>query len=316
MNRPGSLALFLSLTAALTLAAQNGSGDLAYPTILRLAAGDASFMQYQADVADARQRLANLEQARLDAPRAAAGLTVYAYRPQQADEFFTLAARCGIPYAGLASANRLPNPDLLGRATVLLLPSVPGIYIPEPPLSDLERLMTATRAGKPAVEILLRPDGKPQRFRFFPGDDFSPTERAFFLNAAFRFPLPAFTLTSAYGLRRNPVTGNLVFHQGLDLAAPPGTDVYATRDGTVDEIGDDPIYGKYVVIRHEGDWSSLYGHLSEVLTDLRKPVRSGTLIGRVGSTGQSTGPHLHFELRQDGRSRNPAPLLPSKGTDR
>jgi len=316
MNRQRRPALLLTFFIAVALGAQNEPKSLSYPTIQLLAAGDASFMQYQADVEDARRLLVALEQTRIDAGQLAAGLTVYTYRPQLKDDFFALAARCGIPYSGLASANRIANPDLLGQAEQLMLPSIPGIYIPEPPVSDLERLLTATRAGVPAVDITLRLDGKQQRFRFFPGDDFSPTERAFFLNAAFRFPLPAFILTSGYGVRRNPVTGNLVFHQGLDLAAPRGTDVYATRDGTVDETGDDPIYGRYVIIRHEGGWSSLYGHLAEVLTDLRKPVRSGTLIGRVGSTGQSTGPHLHFELRQDGKTRNPASLLPSKGTDR
>ncbi len=311
-----SLGLLFFLLVTLPLGAQNALEALEYPTILRLASGDPSFSQYQADIEEARQQLVALEQTRIDPRQLAATLTVYAYRLKKTDDFFTLAARCGLPYATVASANRITHPDLMGQTETLLLPSIPGIFLPEEAATDLERLMTATRLDRVAVDLVLRTSDTGQRFRFYPGDDFTPTERAFFLNAAFRYPLPEFTLTSAYGLRRNPVTGNMVFHRGLDLAAPRGTDVYAARDGTVSAVGEDPVYGKYVIIRHEGDWSSVYGHLSEVLTVLRNPVRSGTLIGRVGSTGQSTGPHLHFELRQDGDSRNPALLLPSKGIRR
>jgi murein DD-endopeptidase MepM/ murein hydrolase activator NlpD len=136
------------------------------------------------------------------------------------------------------------------------------------------------------------------------------------LNTAFRYPLPAFHLTSGFGLRRNPVTGHLVFHEGLDLAAPEGTEVYACREGTVQEIGYNAIYGNYVLLQHEGGWTSLYGHLSAVLTVLHKNLQSGSLLGRVGSTGQSTGPHLHFELRQNGKPLNPANVLPTRGIER
>jgi murein DD-endopeptidase MepM/ murein hydrolase activator NlpD len=87
-----------------------------------------------------------------------------------------------------------------------------------------------------------------------------------------------------------------------------GTEVFAAREGVVSAQGQDPIYGNYIIISH-GDWSSLYGHLSEIKTVLRSNVRSGTLIGKVGSTGQSTGPHLHFELRQNGIAQDPEKYL-------
>jgi murein DD-endopeptidase MepM/ murein hydrolase activator NlpD len=74
-------------------------------------------------------------------------------------------------------------------------------------------------------------------------------------------------------------------------------------------MGEDPVYGKYIIVGHSDSWVSLYGHLSKIETALREEVQSGTLIGRVGSTGQSTGPHLHFELRQNGRTQDPGRLL-------
>jgi murein DD-endopeptidase MepM/ murein hydrolase activator NlpD len=77
----------------------------------------------------------------------------------------------------------------------------------------------------------------------------------------------------------------------------------------VADLGEDPIYGKYIIIQQGESWVSLYGHLSRIETVLRSSVRSGSLIGRVGSTGQSTGPHLHFELRQNGKAQDPGRFL-------
>jgi murein DD-endopeptidase MepM/ murein hydrolase activator NlpD len=91
-----------------------------------------------------------------------------------------------------------------------------------------------------------------------------------------------------------------------------GSEVYAAGDGEVVEMGTDPVYGNYIIIEHGGNWRSLYGHLSKFETTLRRHVRSGSLIGRVGSTGLSTGPHLHFELRQNGKAQDPGRLLFSK----
>ncbi|MDR2953124.1 MAG: M23 family metallopeptidase, partial [Treponema sp.] len=123
------------------------------------------------------------------------------------------------------------------------------------------------------------------------------------------FPLRSYRLTSAFGFRVNPVTGNAAKHQGIDLAAPEGAGVYAAADGLVIETGENPIYGKYIILKHGERWTSLYGHLQKMETALRMEVKSGSLIGRVGSTGQSTGPHLHFELRQDGKALDPAGRL-------
>jgi murein DD-endopeptidase MepM/ murein hydrolase activator NlpD len=98
-------------------------------------------------------------------------------------------------------------------------------------------------------------------------------------------------------------------HGGIDLAAPEGTDVYAVKSGIIMDLGEDQILGKYVIISHENNMVSLYGHLSSIHTNLYAMVQSGNVIAKVGSTGQSTGPHLHFELRQNGQSRDPARLL-------
>jgi murein DD-endopeptidase MepM/ murein hydrolase activator NlpD len=233
-------------------------------------------------------------------------LTIYRYIPAEGEDLLSIAARCNVPYSTLASINRLPHPPLAGE---MLLPSVPGIFIPLEPDSDLERLMAAARSDRGGEEIYLGGEGPGRTFLFFPGDDFSPTERIFFLNRGFRFPLRNFVLTSAFGPRVNPVTGRPRIHQGLDLAAPEGTEVFAAADGEVIETGSEPVYGNYVIVRHRDDWVSLYGHLSLIKAVLHQELRSGSLIGNVGSTGQSTGPHLHFELRKNGRAQDPGKHL-------
>jgi len=289
-----------------------------FPLITRLDARDDGFKQFIADVEANRKRIFNRDRNRQyrkteSAAAAAASLTVYQYVPREGEDLLSLAARCNIPYSALASLNRLNHPTMLTAGNPLLLPSMPGIFVPKEPESDLERLLASSRSSLPEDDFCLlgmgEKAGKGIAFYFFPGSEFGATERVFFLNAGFRFPLRAYRLTSRFGIRNNPVTGNLRFHQGLDLAAPAGTEVYAAADGIVTEIGEDSIYGNYIIIKHGGDWVSLYGHLQRVGTSLRSAVKSGMLIGWVGSTGQSTGPHLHFELRQNGKARDPDKYL-------
>ena len=281
-----------------------------FPVITRLDPADTVFRQYAADVEEARRRIHNQERNGETAASLAEALTVYAYRPGPRDDAFSLAARCNVPVSALATLNRLPHPDSFAGVPSLLLPSMPGIFIAENPDTDLELLLGAGRTE--GIPVTIHGNGTNRRFLFVPGADFSPTELAFFLSVGFRYPLRSFRLTSPFGPRRNPVTGNFAVHQGLDLAAPEGTGVYATRDGEVVELGYDPVYGNFIIIQHGQTWASLYGHLSKFETALRSRVRSSTLIGRVGSTGQSTGPHLHFELRQNGRAQDPGRLLFTK----
>lgn len=286
---------------------------LGYPCISRLNTQDLVFRQYLADVEAARRRIFNMDRSGETPEKVAEFLTVYAYTPETEEDLFRLSARCNIPYATVATMNRLAHPASLENTGPLLLASVPGIFIPESPNTDLERLLLSARTNQRGIIIALNRTGGRENFRFIPGADFSATERAFFLNRGFRFPLRSYRITSGFGVRISPITGALRPHGGLDLAAPEGTDVFASREGVVTELGEDPVYGKYVIIQHGENWVSLYGHLSSINTALRNIVQSGTLIGKVGSTGLSTGPHLHFELRQNGKAQDPGKLLFKEG---
>jgi murein DD-endopeptidase MepM/ murein hydrolase activator NlpD len=113
-------------------------------------------------------------------------------------------------------------------------------------------------------------------------------------------------VTSGFGWRTHPISGDRRFHPGIDIAAPTGTPVRAADGGTVISAGWQGGYGLTVVIDHGGGITTLYAHLSRLDTRVGVVVRAGEQIGAVGSTGRSTGPHLHFEVRERGIPRDPA----------
>ena len=303
------LALIMTHVPPETQRVQAQSVIPAFPVISRLDVRDLGFSQYLSDVENARRRIFNRNRNGETPEALAEALTIYAYIPAETDTVFSLAARCNIPYAALATLNHIAHPGSFEEGLPLLLPSVPGVFIPENPESDLEQILASSRGDSGGIPLTITREGRQETFFFIPGADFTPTERTFFLNFNFRFPLRSYRISSPFGMRRNPVTGNMRLHEGLDLAAPAGTEVFATREGVVTDLGEDPIYGKYIVIRHGDNWASLYGHLSVIGASLNGRVNTGSLIGRVGSTGQSTGPHLHFELRRNGQAQDPGKLL-------
>lgn len=116
-------------------------------------------------------------------------------------------------------------------------------------------------------------------------------------------------LSSRVGSRQDPITGESDYHEGLDISADRGTPVYATADGLVKTAGREGGYGNLVVLEHEYGLETRYGHLSRFLVREGASVKRGEIIGLVGSTGRSTGFHLHYEVRVNGRLLNPLQLL-------
>ncbi|MFL6733200.1 MAG: M23 family metallopeptidase [Sphingomicrobium sp.] len=112
-------------------------------------------------------------------------------------------------------------------------------------------------------------------------------------------------LTSGFGERFHPILGHMRFHKGVDLAAAAGTPIVAAADGRVVGAGWHGGYGQQVEIAHQGGTETSYGHMSRIAAHIGQIVRKGEVIGWVGSTGLSTGPHLHFEVTRNGKSLNP-----------
>jgi murein DD-endopeptidase MepM/ murein hydrolase activator NlpD len=111
------------------------------------------------------------------------------------------------------------------------------------------------------------------------------------------------------GRRTDPITGGDDFHHGLDISADAGSPIYATADGTVAMARREGAYGNLVTIDHGYGLETRYGHMSKFEVKTGAKVKRGDIIGRVGSTGRATGPHLHYEVRVNGRLLNPLQLL-------
>jgi murein DD-endopeptidase MepM/ murein hydrolase activator NlpD len=127
-------------------------------------------------------------------------------------------------------------------------------------------------------------------------------------------PVKNAAFTSGYGVRSDPFAGRAAMHAGIDLAGAQGTPIYATADGVISEAGwNSGGYGNLVKIDHGRGIETRYGHLSGMIVKAGQRVQRGQLIGRMGSTGRSTGSHLHYEVRIEGRAVNPIPFM--KSTD-
>lgn len=272
-----------------------------YPRLGSLGPGDPIYQQQQEQLEASYTALA--------AGVAGPDLVLYRYVATSELDLFSLAARVNLPYETLATLNGLDRARSIVPGESLLIPSAPGIFVSEKPGTDLD-LLLSYRAFDAGESLQLATASGARTWRFYRGARFKPEERALFLGLLFRFPLPWAKVSSGFGMRVNPVTGNPAFHHGIDLAAPVGTEVYAGRDGRVSVSGLDPVLGEYIIIDHEGNWQTVYGHLSKRLVRLNDRVESGMIIGRVGTTGQSTGPHLHFEVRNHGEARDPQALIP------
>ncbi|MBR2319990.1 MAG: M23 family metallopeptidase [Clostridia bacterium] len=123
-------------------------------------------------------------------------------------------------------------------------------------------------------------------------------------------PLESGTLTSGYGDRIHPINGSKEFHTGVDIAAPLGASLLASYDGEVAEVGENDLLGKFVRLSHGDGIEILYGHCSEVVARQGDAIKAGEQVALVGSTGVSTGSHVHIRVSVDGVTCDPAVLLP------
>lgn len=122
-------------------------------------------------------------------------------------------------------------------------------------------------------------------------------------------PVHSLSFTSNFGIRSDPFRGTAAMHAGVDIPGPVGTPIYATADGVVSHAGRQGGYGNLVELNHGKGIATRYGHLSKILVADNTRVTRGQLIALMGSTGRSTGPHLHYEVRIDGHAVNPIPFL-------
>lgn len=131
-----------------------------------------------------------------------------------------------------------------------------------------------------------------------------------YIGGELAWPVPGYTrITSKYAMRVHPITGQYKLHTGVDIGAPEGANFVAANDGIVTKAEYNTAYGKMVIIDHGGGISTLYAHGSEILVEVGQSVKRGESVLKVGSTGYSTGPHAHFEVRINGVTTDPLPYI-------
>lgn len=231
----------------------------------------------------------------------------YSYTAKETDDLLSIHAATGIPYDTIATLNNIQDNSEKIQNRKLIIPTIKGIYAELNPTSTLQILISRENAEFVANSNSPCYNFNGHNYKFLSQKRLSSTQRAFFLDSSMSLPLDSIRITSEYGYRTSPVYRTWKFHKGVDFGAKEGTQVYACKGGTVSTcIKNDPIFGNYIILSHSGGMTSVYAHLSKIFVTKGEIVQKGKVIGLVGQTGKATGPHLHFEIRQNGIATDPS----------
>jgi len=231
---------------------------------------------------------------------------------QSGDNVSTLAINYGLNQDSIISINKVSNSRLLQVGRVLKIPNQDGIYHTvraNESLSSIAERYKVDKKGIQFVNELFSDKVVAGTDLFIPGARLDWSRLQEINGDLFIWPLYG-PLTSYYGYRRDPFNpSRRQFHSGIDIRGARGAPVRAAMPGRVSSVGYNNVYGNYVVIDHHSGYRTLYGHLNVIRTRTGAYVSQGERIGDVGSTGQSTGPHLHFTVYKNGVTVNPRALM-------
>jgi len=231
---------------------------------------------------------------------------------QQGDLIGTLAINYGLNEDTILSVNNIRNSRLLQIGQVLRIPNQDGILSEVRADDTLQTIAERYRSDAEAIRVanqLFSDVALPGTTLFIPGGRLSWEERQEINGDLFVWPLTG-RITSGFGWRPDPFgSGRREFHNGIDIAARMGTPVRASMGGRVSAAGFDNVLGNFIVITHPRGYRTLYAHLSRIRVRQGAYVGTGQHIGDVGSTGRSTGPHLHFTVFRQNVAVNPRTVL-------
>ncbi|MDR0877052.1 MAG: M23 family metallopeptidase [Treponema sp.] len=283
---------------------EGGVGGMAYPDA-SLIESENVLVSFEGDSQD----LGILEPESFSKPRI---LLYDTYRVQNGDMIGHLARDFGLNEDTLISYNAIKNTRTLQIGRVLNIPNQDGILYTVKKDDTLSQIAEKHKADVQAIQTvneLFSDTVHTGLVLFVPGARMNSAELQEINGELFIWPISSRRITSSYGYRPSPFTGVRSFHSGLDIGAATGTPIYAAMPGRVTTAGWDDSYGNYVVITHQNGYRSLYGHMSIIRVKTGAYVNTETRIGDVGSTGLSTGPHLHFTVYKNGVTVNPRTLL-------
>jgi murein DD-endopeptidase MepM/ murein hydrolase activator NlpD len=239
-------------------------------------------------------------------------LSYISYKVVSGDMVGGLALKFGLNQDTIISINKITNTRLLQINQTLRIPNQDGILytvkkgdtlstIAKEHNVDVATIKTVNELFSDAIAVSTN--------LFIPGARLDQMDLREINGDLFLWPVRG-RITSNYGYRSDPFGGaSREFHSGIDIAVPHGTAVRAALSGRVTSAGYDNVYGNFVVITHHSNYRTLYGHMSAIRTKVGAYVVSGEVIGAAGSTGRSTGPHVHFTVYKNGVTTDPRPLL-------
>lgn len=242
-------------------------------------------------------------------------LTYFTYRIKKGDMISVLAEQFGVTQDTIISVNNIKQSRLIQIGQCLKIPMLPGILYTvkedgETVASIAEKYKETSLEKCASLNGLESDTSLPAgKIIFVPDAVLDWATRQEINGDLFTKPIRAsYRLSSYYGWRSSPFSGGRSFHSGVDMAASQGTRIYAALSGRVTFAGYNATYGNYVIVTHHSGYQTLYGHMTSYTVKVGEYVDTNKLIGYVGSTGLSTGPHLHFTVMKNGKTVNPLGL--------
>ena len=236
------------------------------------------------------------------------------YRVKPGDMIGTIAKEYGVTEDTIISVNGVKQSRLIQIGDYFKIPSMPGIMYTV--RADGETVESISSKYEIASDKTARVNSLEQKVAlkagttlFLPDAELDWVTRQEINGDLFTRPVRrGYYFSSYYGWRSNPFSGKRTFHGGIDMACPAGTPIYAALVGTVSRLGYDTVYGNFVELRHHSGYKTLYAHMTEIKVKKGQSVTTNTMVGTVGSTGLSTGNHLHFAVYKNGKSMDPRRL--------
>ncbi|MCR4822164.1 MAG: M23 family metallopeptidase [Treponema sp.] len=256
----------------------------------------------------------SLDEIALESANDTYNLSYFAYRVRSGDMIGKIAENFDITSDTIISVNNIRNSRLLQIGDYLKIPTMPGILYTvkkdgETIESIAEKYKIDSNKCSQVNHSELTSALTAGSTIFVPDAELDWVTRQEINGDLFRKPIRArWYRSSRFGWRASPFTGARSYHSGVDMACPTGTNIFAALPGKVTATGYNATYGNYVIITHHSGYKSLYGHMSAITCVAGKYVDQNSRIGKVGSTGLSTGPHLHFTVFKNGKAVNPENL--------
>lgn len=276
---------------------ENGQGGFEYPTI-----------PVTEEVLDSIAEADDLDE------NDSYNLSYSSYRIRSGDMIGKIAEAFDITSDTIISVNNVKNSRTIRPNEYLKIPNMPGILYNvkkdgETAESIAEKYKVDATKCAGVNHIALQTSLSAGQTIFVPDAELDWVTRQEINGDLFRKPIRArWYKSSSFGWRASPFTGARSYHSGVDMACPTGTNIFAALPGKVTATGYNSTYGNYVIVAHHSGYKTLYGHMSAITCVKNQYVTQDTRIGRVGSTGMSTGPHLHFTVFKNNKQVNPENL--------